>query len=280
MKYAPSFNPSTGNMYVEVQFTCNPYPGICPHGCPWCYAPRIAKQRKLEEYFDPPHLKKDYPWRPIDTMKHIKNCTVFMCSMFDIGAESNDDEDIRKVIKWCKTAGPDVTIIFQTKDLRNFSRFMRLLEPHWLVGTTIEAWPEPEWYGDFCSAPSMAERLAQMEQLTDIYPDRGFFVNVEPALAFYPIEFAEALARINLRYVSFGMLTGPIPEGMPKNPFPSKGDIVEFVEHLHNKRPGMPIHIKRNTLSSEKRRPLRDALADRLTRAGGRIMERKIEDDE
>jgi len=159
-----------------------------------------------------------------------------------------------------------------------------MLEPHWLVGTTVEAWPEPEWYKDFCKAPNMAERLAVMQELTDDYPERGFYVNVEPALAFSPIEFANVLARMNLKHVSFGMLTGDVPEGMEEHalflsgaPFPSKTDIVEFVEYLHSKRPDMPIHIKENTLAQEKAGVLRNAFRDRLARAGGRIMERERE---
>ena len=139
----------------------NPVTG-CYHGCPYCYAERIANRFKdksqsqdgvlfdLHEGVKDSMGRKDpypYGFRPtffryrLDDPQKVKGPRrVFVCSMADLFGEWVPDEWITRVFDACKAA-PQHTYLFLTKNPERYSDLMEkgLLPdlPNFWYGTTV-----------------------------------------------------------------------------------------------------------------------------------------------
>lgn len=117
-------------------YTWNPVTG-CEHGCPYCYARKIAERfrgsKAWPNGFDPTIHNE----RSADPLKMKKPQTIFVCSMADLFGNWVPDKWIDYVMESCKVA-PWHTYIFLTK---NPARYLRLPASHFKgnkwFGTTI-----------------------------------------------------------------------------------------------------------------------------------------------
>lgn len=246
------FNYSSGNMYVDVDFTCTTIPGVCPHKCAGCYVAIMAKDR-LPDYRKQPFLRTHYFDKPIPK----RNCTLFMNNMIDMGANDIPHEFIMKTIQWCKTADDSVRIMFQSRNVPRMIMYVSEMRPHWIFGTTVETWPEPKWYRKYISkAPSIDERLMGMRFLTERFPGREFFITVEPPLEFEPVGFAKALVDAKPHHINIGGFSGNKPEAYRKvcqqykklTLLPSAESVKELIREIKGHAPTMIVNIKENAL--------------------------------
>jgi protein gp37 len=117
------------NTKIEwTDWTWNPVTG-CLHGCPYCYARRIAN--RFHGGFEP----KFHPDRLRDVRQPKANDMVFVCSMADLFGGWIDGSQIRRVLDASKTR-PDVIFQFLTKNPKRLAEF-DFCENAW-VGVTVE----------------------------------------------------------------------------------------------------------------------------------------------
>ncbi len=120
-------NKSKGNMYSWVDSTWNPIQGLCPHKCKYCYAKRTqnltGKLRLKENY-----LKDDLG----------SGETIFVCSTTDMFSNGVAEEDILRVLEYCRKF--DNKYLFQSKNTQRFNDFniIHNFPENSILGTTIE----------------------------------------------------------------------------------------------------------------------------------------------
>ena len=101
--------------------TWNPVTG-CLHGCPYCYARKIAERFKGSKAWPQGFEPMIHNERSADPLKMKKPQTIFVCSMADLFGEWVPGNWIDNIMESCKTA-PWHTYVFLTK---NPARYFKL----------------------------------------------------------------------------------------------------------------------------------------------------------
>lgn len=149
-------------------YTWNPVTG-CLHGCPYCYARKIAERFKGTKAWPDGFKPTLHPERSADPLKMKKPQTIFVCSMADLFGNWVPDEWISNVMASCDVA-PWHTYIFLTK---NPARYMRIhasfFRGNKWFGTTVTRQEDyhrimtiralPTWINTFISFEPLLETL-------------------------------------------------------------------------------------------------------------------------
>jgi protein gp37 len=99
-------------------YTWNPVTG-CLHGCPYCYAKKIAERFRGTKAWPNGFEPTLHPERSADPAKMKKSQTIFVCSMADLFGEWVSDLWIAQVMTACDAA-PQHTYIFLTKNPKRY----------------------------------------------------------------------------------------------------------------------------------------------------------------
>jgi protein gp37 len=166
-------------------FTWNPLTG-CLHGCPYCYARRMAENPFYAKAF--PHGFKPtfHAERLNEPCKEEKPASIFVCSMADLFGDWVHPDHIRQVLEiadWCQQH----TYLFLTKNglkMASFGRVQKL---------------ENGWFGQ--TSTGIPER-----PIIDI-PNKRSFISLEPLLGGH-IPYGK-YPRLKFQQVIIGAQTGP-----------------------------------------------------------------------
>ncbi len=147
-------------------YTWNPVTG-CLHGCPYCYARKIADRFRGSKAWPEGFKPMSHPERLGDPAKMKKPQTIFVCSMADLFGDWVPDEWISNVMASCDVA-PWHTYIFLTKNPARYFKLSRefLQRNNFWFGTTETG----EIFGD--------PHLNAIKRL----PAKNTFVSFEPLL--------------------------------------------------------------------------------------------------
>lgn len=178
-----------------TDYTWNPVTG-CQHGCPYCYARKIAM--RFDGHFNPTfHEKRLTGKMPKAPSK------IFVCSMADLFGDWVPDEWVIKVLKVARQ-NPQHIFQFLTKNPKLYSEFQDLFTDNMWFGTTID------------TSEMALYRLKQLEKV------KGYkFISFEPLLGDMT---GMDLSKIDL--VIIGQMTG---QGAIK----AKTEWIESIKH-HN----------------------------------------------
>ena len=155
-------------------YTWNPVTG-CKHGCPYCYARKIAERFKGSKAWPNGFEPSFHPIR-LDEPRHAgrqyysafpKGSTIFVCSMADLFGAWVPDEWISRVIDAAERV-PRHTYIFLTK---NPVRYLTTIP-----GTILEK--KNFWFGTTVTNQNDVQRIADLQKL----PEGNKFVSFEPVL--------------------------------------------------------------------------------------------------
>jgi len=169
----------------------NPVTG-CKHGCPYCYARKIAERFRGSKAWPFGFVPTFHSNRKGDPQKMKKPQTIFVCSMADLFGEWVPDEWITSVFDACLKA-PWHTYIFLTK---NPKRYLTIpgeylgKKNHWF-GTTIT------------SKDDAGERLWDLSCL----PEGNTLISFEPLLG--SIGAVLPLHLTGIKQVIIGAQTNP-----------------------------------------------------------------------
>jgi protein gp37 len=126
--------------------TWNPVTG-CKHGCPYCYARKIAERFRGSKAWPQGFEPMIHPERSNDPEMMKKPQTIFVCSMADLFGDWVPDHWISYVMESCDMA-PRHTYIFLTK---NPARYLKipgeyLGRKNFWFGATVDGRPIPNGY--------------------------------------------------------------------------------------------------------------------------------------
>jgi protein gp37 len=153
-------------------YTWSPVTG-CKHGCPYCYARRIAERFKGSKAWPRGFEPMFHPERMGDALKHKKPVTVFVCSMADLFGEWVPTYWIQSILTET-VIGLQHTYIFLTK---NSSRYEPLsVDP--LVGGIMNR-RKNLWFGTTVTGKEdVVDRIGHI--IASDLPNR--FISFEPLL--------------------------------------------------------------------------------------------------
>lgn len=157
--------------------TWNPVTG-CSHKCSYCYAMRLIETKlkdtpKYRHGFNPTlhpnELAKPLGFRPTDV--------VFVVDMGDLFSDGVPDEWIVTVLEWARRS--PARFLFLTKNPARYRRFLDLIPPRSVLGTTIET-NRDDLTMSISRAPPPSERYTTLRDL----PWSSKFVSIEPVMDF------------------------------------------------------------------------------------------------
>ncbi len=169
-------------------YTWNPVTG-CLHGCPYCYARKIAERFKGTKAWPEGFKPTFHPERLNDPRKlgtqyynaFPKGSTIFVCSMADLFGDFIPYEWQHRVFDACMCS-PRHTYIFLTKNPRGMETFLTRwsAEHHNMLDSDAEAFGRM-WFG--VSAGDRAYE-GNYDPLVALYrvPSENLFVSFEPLL--------------------------------------------------------------------------------------------------
>lgn len=178
----------------------NPVTG-CLHGCPYCYARKIAKRFGVEGPKEPrqyhgfnlfeeaskgnpyPHIFAPtlHKYRLDEPVKKTKTRTIFVCSMADLFGEWVPDDWLELILKSCWEA-PQHRYLFLTKNPERIERFIDVVSVEERgYNETIEAF-KSFWFGTSVTSSADMEKLRILSELREGHR----FLSIEPLLG--PIE--------------------------------------------------------------------------------------------
>lgn len=172
-------------MFKFITCTWNPLGGACPYECKYCWARKLAKDRKMQKYLGKPRLIETELKR-----KFKPDDFVFVQDMSDLFAEGVDWSDRYAVFNHVGRF-PQTKFLLLTK---NPDAYLGIIggQNNCVLGATIET---NRHYGDITLAPTTLERLEAMEGLCMRY-DIPRFVSIEPIMDFDLDEFVGKLTVI------------------------------------------------------------------------------------
>jgi DNA repair photolyase len=180
-------------MFPFITETTNPIGGNCNHDCIYCWAKKMAKDRKMGKYIGDARLY------PLELEKKFKaEDFVFVSDMCDLFGDWVPSEVIQKVLDHYRF-DLKTNYLFVTK---NPTRYMEFLNTFLKFNATLGATVETDVNtGKFSNAPNPKERLWAMSELE--YPNK--FLSIEPIMDFNLIEFADLIRGIsNLKKIAIG----------------------------------------------------------------------------
>lgn len=176
-----------------ADMTWNPVTG-CKHGCPYCYARKIAERFKGSKAWPQGFEPMFHIERLIDPALMKKPQTIFVCSMADLFGDWVPDSWIRAVMDFCDKA-PRHTYIFLTK---NPKRYLTI---------PGEYFKKNRWFGaTVTNAYDAGQRIHWIQRL----PKGNTFISFEPLL-----ENPGALDLHDIGQVIIGAQTNPSVEVTP-----------------------------------------------------------------
>lgn len=173
-------------------YTWNPVTG-CKHGCPYCYARRLAVGRLRGRFgygnvFEPTL----HAGRLLEPLKVQKPARIFVCSMGDLMGEWVPTKWISRVIDTIRDA-PQHVFQLLTKNPARYTEFK---------------WPPNVWFGTSIDGTGDSmERLAVMRDVELNWGDAVRYVSFEPLLAEITKDPRFDLEGID--WVILGAMTGP-----------------------------------------------------------------------
>ena len=150
--------------------TWNPVTG-CKHGCPYCYARKIAERFKGSKAWPKGFEPMFHKGRMGDAVKHKKPAAIFVCSMADLFGEWVPSRWIWDVFE-AMDAAPWHTFIMLTK---NPERMKSFAPEH---GDQPRGVKENWWFGTSITGPEIDSRLKILQSM-----DGNRFISFEPLLA-------------------------------------------------------------------------------------------------
>ena len=175
-----------------TNYTWNPVTG-CKHGCPYCYARRLAEGRLRGRFgygnvFEPTL----HEGRLLEPLKVQKSARIFVCSMGDLMGEWVPTKWICRVIDTIWDA-PQHVFQLLTKNPARYAEFK---------------WPPNVWFGTSIDGTGDSmERLAVMRDVELNWGDAIRYVSFEPLLAEITKDPRFDLKGID--WVILGAMTGP-----------------------------------------------------------------------
>ena len=196
-------------------YSWNPVTG-CLHGCPYCYAKKIAM--RFDGHFDPTFHEE----RLDGPMKVKKPSRIFLGSMTDMFGDWVKREWWEKVAETIRKC-PQHTFFVLTKTPQHISRFMDML------------WPLNNlWLGVSVESQDFMWRISGLRTATAGYPNR-LFVSFEPLLGTTGQDIMTSL--IDIRWVIIGAQTNP-----ERQPDPAWVDGIIAAAHYWH----IPVFMKGN----------------------------------
>ena len=207
-------------------YTWNPVTG-CLHGCPYCYARKIAERFKGSKAWPQGFTPMFHPERLNDPVNMKKPQTIFVCSMADLFGEWVPDFWIELIFAEIQKAKQH-TYIFLTK---NPKRYLRI------PGTYFS---KNLWFGTTVTGIEGTQRICDLQKL----PFGNKFISFEPLLT-----NTGNLDLAYIRQVIIGAQTNPTIEVTPEMVQP----IGEACQNAHNIpmfcKDSMPIWAVRRELA-------------------------------
>lgn len=177
-------------------FSWNPVTG-CLHGCPYCYARRIAERFKGKAFpngFTPTF----YPERLQEPVKVKKPARIFVCDMADLFGEwtwgipqgfATQEYVVNCILNTIRQC-PQHTFLFLTKNPARYDQFE--FPCNCLIGATI----------------TRPDHLGEMLRATDLYhAGHPSLISFEPLLGGLPPEHSTCFK--GLKWIIIGAQTGP-----------------------------------------------------------------------
>jgi len=177
-------------MYPWVDDTRNFIGGKCPHGCTYCYVPKLPWSTVKKRYSGKPYLiEKEFK-------KSLgKGKTIFIQDCGDLFANVIPSEWIIRVFEHCKKF--DNTYLFQTKNPERFHEFIHEFPEKIILGTTIET----NRNYDVSKAPRRKLRMFDMKNLPEGIRK---MVSIEPIMRFDLDLFVRWMRMISPEFISIG----------------------------------------------------------------------------
>ena len=194
-------------------YTINPVKGLCPVGCPYCYARRMYKRFKWDETirFD------EYGFTSPLVLDGSK---VFVGSTMELFGDWIKPEWMKRILNHCK-ANSGVTFIFLTKRPENLAKW--------------SPFPDNCWVG--VSATNKMAYIKATGYLFDIEA-KVKFISFEPLLTQIPLHIT-ALENSNLNWLLIGQQTPISVRTTPK---------IEWIKEIVDAadKAGIPVFLKDN----------------------------------
>jgi protein gp37 len=233
------FPPKVFKMFQFITCTWNPLGGECKHNCVYCWARKLAVDRKLAKYQGEPHLIEKELRRQFRDGEFDFDF-VFVCDMLDLFGNWVPTKMIAEVVKvvnkfeWTK-------FLFLTKNPARYWQVeteLCLQEPPIFIrgdvyfGATIESNRDY----DLSLAPPQSERLKEFYDVVCNHANRAF-ISVEPILDFDVDEFSRKIINIEPWAVAVGYdnYTNHLSE-------PSLAKTIQLIERLE--KAGITVYRK------------------------------------
>jgi DNA repair photolyase len=185
----------TSRMFPFITRTWNPLGGKCKHNCVYCWAQKLAADRKMAKYQGEPRLIEREMQRQFKA-----DDFVFVCDMLDLFGEWVPRELIKAVLK--KISKSPAKFLLLTKNPGRYLEFVDALPRNAMLGCTVETdWIDGS-YSEFSSAHHPSYRLSSMIELADKVSNELFF-SVEPIMEF-SVGFFASLVAAEPRAVAIG----------------------------------------------------------------------------
>lgn len=208
---------TSSRMFPFVTCTWNPLGGECLHKCTYCWARKLAADRKMAKYQGKPYLvEKERRFKPDDF--------VFVCDMCDLFGDWVPDDFVEKIWSHAIRSQP-TKFLFLTKNPNRY--YARGFAPENLVlGCTIES--NRDTLVSF--APRQTLRLKWMNRLEwdSVMSHIPRFISVEPILNFDVEEFSEAIIHVKPWAVAVGY--DNYKNHLPEPPLAKTMQLIEALE--------------------------------------------------
>ena len=185
-----------------TDYTWNPVTG-CKHGCPYCYARKIAERFRGGDAWPNGFDPMFHPERMDDPQKMKKPQTIFVCSMADLFGDWVPYEWQHRVFDACMDASRH-TYIFLTKNPRGMEVALARWkdEHHLMIDENAEAF-ERWWFGVSDGDRIYEGNYDPIVALRRV-PSKNLFISFEPLLIQY-----EAVNLHGIKQVIIGAQTNP-----------------------------------------------------------------------
>lgn len=215
-------------MFPFITRTWNPLGGECRHGCVYCWARKLAAERKMAKYQGEARVHgSGLKW------KFKPEEFVFVCDMVDLLGAWVHQSSISFILDMIKD-NPKTNFLLLTKNPKRYLELLDFLPTNVVLGCTLESNLN---YSEISKAPSQFQRLYWFTQLAEVERLRfagdrtshKLFVSVEPILDFNFENFVDVLCNwikpwaVAVGYDNYGC-------GLPEPPLAKTMQFIEALE--------------------------------------------------